>query len=286
MAQGNSATVRNPSPEMAEEKHFAFGENWRNFLSVLNDDRIAEAEKSLREMLRVDNLTGKRFLDIGSGSGLFSLAARRLGAQVYSFDYDPDSVGCTQELRRRYFPGDTSREWHIEQGSVLDKDYLSKLGSFDIVYSWGVLHHTGNMWQALENAAGNVAPRGTLFIAIYNDEGWRSAVNTRMKKIYNASPAIVKKAMAVGYAVLFAIKGLLIDLLRKKNPLDRYREKIKSRGMSIWYDIVDWLGGWPFEVATPEALFEFYFQRGFDLTKLKTVPRGHGCNEFVFRRRG
>lgn len=272
-------------PLDTEEKHFAFGQNWRNFLSVLDEERIAQAETSLRKMLRVEDLTGKSFLDVGSGSGLFSLAARRLGAQIFSFDYDPESVGCTQELRRRYFPADSNREWRIEQGSVLDRDYMNRLGPFDIVYSWGVLHHTGHMWRALENVIGNVAPGGMLFISIYNDEGWRSAGNRKMKEIYNTAPAVVKHAMVGSYAVFIATKEFTLDVLCRKNPLTRYREKIKSRGMSVWYDIVDWVGGWPYEVATPEALFEFYYQHGFDVVKLRTVPRGHGCNEFVFRRR-
>jgi 2-polyprenyl-3-methyl-5-hydroxy-6-metoxy-1,4-benzoquinol methylase len=285
MQNSSAVSASSSSAEQAEEEHFAFGENWRNFLSILNDERIAEAEKSLRAMLRVSDLKDKRFLDIGSGSGLFSLAARRLGAQVFSFDYDLDSVACTKELRRRYFADDTGKEWHVEQGSVLDKAYLDNLGRFDIVYSWGVLHHTGNMWLAFENAATRVLPGGLLFISIYNDEGWRSTVNKKMKQAYNKAPALIKTAMCVGYAILFATKGLIIDTLRLKNPLARYRDKIKSRGMSIWYDIVDWLGGYPFEVATPAAIFEFYFERGFDLVKLNTVSRGHGCNEFVFRKR-
>jgi 2-polyprenyl-3-methyl-5-hydroxy-6-metoxy-1,4-benzoquinol methylase len=288
MHQNNMQTSAVPAPAEAHpagEEHFAFGKNWRNFLNVLNDERIAEAEKSLCEMLRIKDLAGKRFLDIGSGSGLFSLAARRLGARVFSFDYDPDSVTCTKELRRRYFANDSGQDWHIEQGSVLDRDYLNNLGRFDIVYSWGVLHHTGNMWQAFDNAAGLVLPGGLLFISIYNDEGWRSAVNKKMKQVYNKAPAFVKTLMAIGYAVLFALKGFTIDVLRLKNPAARYRDKIKSRGMAIWYDIVDWLGGYPFEVAAPGAIFEFYFQRGFDLVKLNTIARGHGCNEFVFRRR-
>src|ERR1043165_6266518 len=125
--------------QLAETKsRFQFGENWWRFLSVLNDERIAEAEKSLGEMLGVESLRGKSFLDIGSGSGLFSLAARRLGARVRSFDYDPQSVACAQELKRRYFADDA--DWMIEQGSVLDPDYIRRLGQFDIVYSWGVLH--------------------------------------------------------------------------------------------------------------------------------------------------
>jgi 2-polyprenyl-3-methyl-5-hydroxy-6-metoxy-1,4-benzoquinol methylase len=110
-------------------------------------------------MLKVERLDGKSFLDIGSGSGLFSLAARRLGARVHSFDYDQQSVACTAELRRRYFP--SAGDWVVERGSALDRDYLARLGTFDVVYSWGVLHHTGDMWRALENVKPLVAERGT-----------------------------------------------------------------------------------------------------------------------------
>jgi len=113
-----------------EDRRFAFGENWRRFLSVLTDERIEEATKSLREFLGGDSLVGKTFLDIGSGSGLFSLAARRMEATVTSFDYDPQSVACTQELKRRYFSDDVA--WRIEQGSVLDRRYMENLGQFDV----------------------------------------------------------------------------------------------------------------------------------------------------------
>ena len=122
---------------------FEFGANWSHFLALLDESRIADAEKSLCEMLGVTDLRDRRFLDIGCGSGLFSLAARRLGAQVHSFDFDPQSVACAQELKRRFFPEDS--QWRVGQGSVLDLGYLDGLGHFDIVYSWGVLHHTGSM---------------------------------------------------------------------------------------------------------------------------------------------
>ena len=117
--------------EVSRGERFKFGENWSRFLKVLNDERIFEAEKSLKQMLGIEDLEGNSFLDIGSGSGLFSLAARRLGARVHSFDYDPHSVASTRELKRRYFPEDS--DWTVEEGSVLDREYLESLGKFDIV---------------------------------------------------------------------------------------------------------------------------------------------------------
>jgi len=141
---------------VAPDDRFEFGDNWRKFLALLDEERIAAAEKSLLKVLEVDNLKGKKILDIGSGSGLFSLAARRLGAHVHSFDYDPQSVACTKELKRRFYPDDP--EWTVEHGDILDRGYLKALGQYDIVYSWGVLHHTGAMWEALENGVSQINP--------------------------------------------------------------------------------------------------------------------------------
>ena len=263
---------------------FAFGRNWQRFVRLLDEDRIVATETYLRRMLEVDRLDGVRFLDIGSGSGLFSLAARRLGARVHSFDYDPSSVACTAELRRRYFPDDS--QWAVVEGSALDADYVRSLGQFDVVYSWGVLHHTGRMWQALENAALPVAPGGKLFIAIYNDMGTQSTRWRAIKRTYNALPRPLRvpftmlviapeEAKAVARSVLALRPGQYIQSWTAYN---------RRRGMSRWHDIVDWVGGYPYEVAKPEEIFNFYRAKGFTLTRLKCGGVGLGCNEFVFLR--
>lgn len=261
---------------------FSFGKNWQNFLSVVDESRIAEAVSALKSMTGCDSLAGLSFLDIGSGSGLMSLAAYRLGARVRSFDYDEASVNCTMELRRRFAGGDPA--WVIERGDVLDQAYLSGLGRHDLVYSWGVLHHTGDMWAALANADALVAPEGRLFIAIYNDQGRISERWTWLKRKFNAAPAWLKLVMAAGTVLHFWTMTVLLDGLKRGNPLLSWRNYYRQRGMSPWFDAVDWIGGYPFEVAKPEAIFDFYRDRGYRLDRLKTCGGSIACNEFVFSR--
>ena len=270
--------------EVARGERFEFGKNWSAFLSVLDNERIAKAEQSLREMLDVDSLDGKSFLDIGSGSGLFSLAARRLGAKVHSFDFDTNSFACTQELRNRYFPNDTN--WRVEQGSALDADYLHSLSKFDIVYSWGVLHHTGEMWRALENAVIPTKPGGKLFIAIYNDTGSQAKRWHWIKKTYCRLPRVLKTPFAIAAILPDEGKSFVKSLitLKPQNYIRSWTQYKTGRGMNRWHDIIDWVGGYPYEVATVDEIFEFYKARGFSLTKVKSGGVGLGCNEFVFNK--
>ncbi len=272
--------------EVARGERFEFGENWSRFLAALDEERIREAEESLKRMLEVESLAGRSFLDIGSGSGLFSLAARRLGARVHSLDYDPRSVACTTELRRRYFDGDA--RWTIEEGSALDEKYIRSLGRFDVVYSWGVLHHTGEMWRALENAALPVAEGGRLFVAIYNDTGSQSERWKWIKKTYNRLPRPLRSPFALAVMAPEEGKAMLRALvhLSPSEYTSRWTRYDQNRGMSRWHDIVDWVGGHPYEVAKPEEIFDFYRARGFTLTKLKCGGVGLGCNEFVFVKSG
>jgi 2-polyprenyl-3-methyl-5-hydroxy-6-metoxy-1,4-benzoquinol methylase len=268
-----SDSVSAHAAELAAGDRFAFGANWARFLADLDEVRIVEAERSLREMLDVAGLQGRRFLDIGSGSGLFSLAAKRLGARVHSFDYDPQSVACTTELRRRYFPNDPN--WSVEQGSVLDADYVAALGEFDVVYSWGVLHHTGRMSEAFANVIAAVAPGGKLFIAIYNDQGAISRYWSVVKATFNKNAVARWLLILVHWPYLIGGRWLVRALTGRLSL---------ERGMSMWRDMIDWLGGYPFEVARPEEVFHYFHDRGFALDELKTCGGRMGCNEFVFSR--
>jgi 2-polyprenyl-3-methyl-5-hydroxy-6-metoxy-1,4-benzoquinol methylase len=266
------------------DPRFGFGENWRNFVDDVTEDRIQEAERSLREMLSFDDLAGKTFLDIGCGSGLFSLAAVRLAAdRVHSFDYDIDSVAATSLLREREA---LSSDWTIERGDVVDDDYMSSLGQHDVVYAWGVLHHTGAMWDALRNTCERVAPGGTLFVSIYNDQGSKSQRWRSVKRFYNRLPRALRMPYVVGVMLPREVRILGASTVRGR-PWDymlRWTQP-RVRGMSYWHDLVDWVGGYPFEVAKPEEVFHFCRDRSFQLVELETVHGGHGCNQFVFRRR-
>ena len=275
------------SIEVQQGERFEFGRNWTLFLRLLDDERIAAAEKSLRTMLLVDDLRGQKFLDIGSGSGLFSLAARRLGASVYSFDFDPNSVACTNELKRRYFSGDSDHNWEVHEGSALDENYLASLGKFDVVYSWGVLHHTGQMWRALDNVHKLVAPRGKLFIALYNDEGSQSRRWLWAKRTYNRLPKFLRAPFALLAIAPFEARVFLRHALSGKfrEYYHLWTKPVPGRGMSYWRDIIDWVGGYPFEVAAPDEVFDFYRARNFELTRLVCKGAGSGCVEYVFERK-
>jgi 2-polyprenyl-6-hydroxyphenyl methylase/3-demethylubiquinone-9 3-methyltransferase len=269
---GSAAADRDPN-------RFAFGKNWAAFLERVDESTISRAVQSLMEMLEISDLSGKSFLDIGSGSGLFSLAAHRLGASVVSVDLDTDSVLCTEELRRRF---GSSNRWSICSGSALDREMLQGLGLFDVVYSWGVLHHTGKMWDALQNAGDCVASGGTFFIAIYNDQGRTSRCWSAIKRLYNRLPSALR--FLVLWPALLRIWGptTVRDLLRGHVGQTWREYPQANRGMSAWRDVVDWVGGYPFEVAKPNEITEFFAERNFQLKMARTCGRGRGCNEFVF----
>ena len=277
----DSAVASQHSAELRSGERFTFGENWRDFLRTVDESRIQVATESLKSMLGVTTLEGKRFIDIGSGSGLFSLAAHRLGADVTSFDYDPSSVGCTLEMKARYASG--ADRWRIMHGSALDPAFLSTLGTYDVVYSWGVLHHTGQMWNAIHNVLPMVKSGGLLFIAIYNDQGVWSKRWTKIKQVY-CSGQLGKLAVSSVFIPYWILSGVKSDMIRLRAPWHSLVTYRKNRGMSPWHDWHDWLGGYPFEAAKPEAIILPIQQAGFILRNLNTQFGSVGCVEYVFSR--
>jgi 2-polyprenyl-3-methyl-5-hydroxy-6-metoxy-1,4-benzoquinol methylase len=256
-----------------DDVRFPFGKNWRSYARLVDDRRVHAAERSLSQIF--GSISGHSFLDIGSGSGLFSLAARRLGANVVSFDYDPESVLCARELRDRYRPEDG--EWQIIQGSVLDRGFMESLGQFEVVYSYGVLHHTGQMWDALELACERTAPGGRLFVALYNDQGRFSKYWRAIKRAYNQTPMLHPLIVAAVLAKQLP-QAVATDLARRQIPFAGFRSK--DRGMSIWHDWIDWIGGYPFEVAQPGEVFSFLRDKGLRIVEMRTTP-GSGNNEYL-----
>lgn len=259
---------------------YGFGANWARFIETsFTPERRETAKSRLLDFMNQPDLNGLRFLDIGSGSGLHSLAAFDAGAMaIHSFDYDMDSVSTTAELKKQ--AGNPSH-WIVERGDVLDKDYLAKLGRWDIVYSWGVLHHTGDMWAAIDNAAHLVQPDGLFFIALYSSnvampstEFWLD-----IKKKYNAAGATGKRMLEYWYLWRFGIDR---NPLRIPRLLHDMRQKKHSRGMDYMTDVRDWLGGWPMEYADDQETITFLKQRhGFELVRIST---GEACTEFLFKK--
>ncbi len=246
---------------------FKFGKNWKKYSELITSQRIKDATSSLKEFFEVENFDGKNFIDVGCGSGIFSISACLLGAKVKSFDLDFDSVECTQDLSKKILEKNIS----IEKGDILDPVYVKKLGKFDYVYSWGVLHHTGDLNSALKNIDNLVKKNGKLHISIYNDQGTKSKLWKTIKIIFN-KVKILQPILILFFLIFMKAPEILLSFFVKK----------KVRGMAPITDLIDWLGGYPFETAKPEYVFDFFFKLNYSLVKLKTVSGKSGCNEFTF----
>jgi 2-polyprenyl-3-methyl-5-hydroxy-6-metoxy-1,4-benzoquinol methylase len=261
--------------------HFSFGQNWASYAALIDSERLAEAERGLVRLLGSEGLKGRTFLDIGCGSGLHAAAAARLGAtRILALDIDPASVVTARAVLRRH-ASEAAAE--VRELSVFDLD-PSEIAPFDIVYSWGVLHHTGAMGEAVRTAARLVAPDGRFAFALYRKTRmcgfWR-----REKRWYAAASPRAQQAARTVYITLLRA-GLAVQGRNFKTYVANYKS---GRGMDFHHDVHDWMGGFPYEsIAAAEV---DTLMRGLSFEQVRSFTRplslglfGSGCDEYVYRR--
>jgi 2-polyprenyl-3-methyl-5-hydroxy-6-metoxy-1,4-benzoquinol methylase len=262
------------------ETHFAFGKNWASYAARIDEARIEEATKGLLKLIPAVDFKGKSFLDIGCGSGLSALAAAQLGVDsIVAIDIDPVSVATTRAVLSS---NNVSVPWRAETMSVFELDAMGDT-AFNIVYSWGVLHHTGAMWEALNKSASMVAPNGLLAIALYRrtylDPFWKLE-----KRLYAHAPHVVQTLVRGAYVAAFRL-GLWATGRSFRDYLANYKS---ARGMDFYIDVHDWLGGYPYESVLAPELESTLASRGFAAERVFSRPQqiglfGSGCDEYVYR---
>lgn len=270
---------------------FAFGDNWQRFVDGIDERSVFAAVDSLTASFGHNQLSGKKFVDVGCGSGIFSLAAVLMGAKVISFDSDADSVVAAKRVRKRFLEliadkGFLESNWHIFQSSILDSETLKKIEGCDIYYCWGVAHHTGNMLRANENLVSLLDHHAILYLALYNDQDHVSVIWREIKRRY-----CTRKTRLGRWFWLMQGLVMLLVVDRIYRTLKNIRQNTKSvtnlhrkASMNFYIDFIDWVGGYPYEVISIDAFVNWAANRGCEVDVIVDVGNRLGCNEYLIRR--
>jgi 2-polyprenyl-6-hydroxyphenyl methylase/3-demethylubiquinone-9 3-methyltransferase len=259
-------------------KTFRFGKNWKTFNLKSDLSHIEHSQKSLDALIGKDVICNKTVLDIGCGSGIHALSFLRAGAKyIKCIDLDPDAVETTVSRLEEYNPD----KWNAQIANILDVKSNSH-EFFDIVFSWGVLHHSGNLMMAIKNSADFCKDGSLLILAIYR----RTSLCTFWKiekKIYNIVPSVFRRIIDLTFACVF----LFAKWTQGNSPRAFVKNYRMQRGMDFMTDIRDWLGGYPYESASPATIHNFLTVRGFNLIKSNIRDQqfgflGSGCNEYIY----
>jgi 2-polyprenyl-6-hydroxyphenyl methylase/3-demethylubiquinone-9 3-methyltransferase len=232
----NIEELKSKVPNLKDNGIFSFGFNWESYVDmIMNEDIIERHKKDLDSIYKSFNLDirGLDVIDIGSGSGLSSVCFERLGAKsITSLDIDKHSYNATLLTKNKF--GNGSSKWDVINKSVLD----GIENKYDLVYSWGVLHHTGNMFQAINIASNAVRDGGYFHVALYID-GPTYLTHLKTKQKF----ASLDRDEKIDYLLNY-LGGSGNDWFIPDN-----------RGMMKFHDALDWLGGLPYEVCNPNDLF-------------------------------
>jgi 2-polyprenyl-6-hydroxyphenyl methylase/3-demethylubiquinone-9 3-methyltransferase len=262
--------------------HFAFGENWASYAEGVSETQVAWSQRCMQSLLGEGWVGGKSVVDVGSGSGLHSAAALSLGAaSVLALDRDPASVATTRAVLARFAPEGTRYE--VREADILALD-ASAIGQFDLVYSWGVLHHTGAMVRAIERAASLTAPGGRFAFALYR-KTWLCPLWKIEKRFYSHASKATQARMRDAYVALYRLRAALAG----QDFAQFLRDYPRQRGMDFEHDAHDWLGGHPYESIDTPGVNRIMHRLGFRHVHSNVTPRhigvfGSGCDEYVFER--
>jgi len=256
---------------------FDFGENWVAYSrEALTKEKVESARIDFKQLYSGISFEGKRFLDIGFGQGLALLFAKEMGAIVTGCDINHK---CKESLEITKQVVGYKGEITTIIGSILSKETMNALrgdcnNKFDIVHSWGVLHHTGSMYKSLKDVTTLVENDGYIVLAIYNRH-WSSPLWRFIKFVYCYMPQMVQKLLIAGLTPIIVASKFIVT---GKNPL-----KCK-RGMSFFHDVTDWIGGYPYEYASSEEICSIMRSKGFTCVRTVLAEVPTGCNQFVFKR--